>query len=837
MRTPPRTATLFLTGRWLRSREVRRSSAMLTLTFALVAIIFLAVSAFALSPEQQADKSFGSYQRQTVAAMRVGDLDRGFFAQANSTLASRLPEAHLLIESTQVRPDAFTKRYVRAPLEVLRYVEDPGLRAAFPNRFSLVQGSWPSMPFDVVVTQSLRAELPDKNEFTVLSGRATFKVVGVVRDAYAERSDTIVAGPGTWESIPRPAAGREYQPVEGQVTVFSSDATSGSEAASILHEILPRRVDVSLDDIRGNSSRRAEIQRLPAVVFGSSELLIVSYLPLALVVLLISALVVGQTRLANRANADRLVAVGVSRRLVQGSQVLALFVATVVSIAAGLAIGWLIGIALRLTVLPYVAIQPLSPLPGPNVALFLIAAVALLLITVGTVWPERRVRGSPRHKRLGWMADLQVGLIRRVAVVLLLIAAFQVRSDAVSTVDTYLAIAGVLLATPDLMRAVVWALPSGNPQAFVTRRLMGADLGRHAAAAIVVGCCIALPICAATQLVSKKANDASFTFSRVPQNQVWVQGTGGVGDVAGVAEVVSKVPNVGQPVAVRGSSYSNDPAAEDSAAAFFTELSGGSSSLALMIIDSAHDVRKIVGDALPANAEAVLESGGVLDFSGAEGDQRFVVYAANGKELLRTPVLPTLKVSLPQQISRQFGGAVLRGTAQDLGLPIERAPNNFIFPNVATPVIGDAVQAAVNAGYDSEFVQYATPPPPPTLPSYAYVFLVGLILGGFVVLLVVIRSQAKRLRSYSARLVAIGLRPRWTLSVLGIQTAAIVGVGFFIGGAAATVGVELSTDNYAVIDVPARPVAIACLATVIAAGFAAALSVRTLTASEHREVN
>lgn len=128
------------------------------------------------------------------------------------------------------------------------------------------------------------------------------------------------------------------------------------------------------------------------------------------------------------------------------------------------------------------------------------------------------------------------------------------------------------------------------------------------------------------------------------------------------------------------------------------------------------------------------------------------------------------------------------------------------------------------------------PPAPPDLPTNAYVFLAGLVLGGFAVLLLVIRGQARRLRTYSSRLVAIGLGPRWTLSVLGIQAAVIVGVGPLAGVSAGILGVEITSDNYAATDVLVLPIALACVAIIVAAGLATAMAVRALTATEHPEV-
>ncbi|MEJ7757806.1 MAG: hypothetical protein WKF83_17330 [Nocardioidaceae bacterium] len=311
----------------------------------------------------------------------------------------------------------------------------------------------------------------------------------------------------------------------------------------------------------------------------------------------------------------------------------------------------------------------------------------------------------------GWLADIQVPLLRRAAVVLLVVGAVQTSVNAESVTASYLAVAAALLAAPDVLRALVWVLPRSNPRTFVLARLMGADRGRQAAAVIVVAACIALPISVATQLVSKKASDASFAFSRVPAGQVWVQSTGGTGDVAGVARAVSRVAGIGQPVVIRGSNYSSDPRDKDSAAALFANTpTSGRSSSALMIVESAEDVRRLVGDDLPASAETTLEAGGVLDFTSALGDQRFVVYAASGQRLLRTSVLHTLKVHLNKQFSASFGGAVLLETAKTLDLPVD-PPTKYIYTDVTSEVTAEMVQAAVDAGYDSEFVQYAVPRP------------------------------------------------------------------------------------------------------------------------------
>jgi len=837
---------LFLESRWARSKAARRSSIILVLSFTVLAAVFVCVSAFTPTAEQNANAAYGVYDRQTYATVNVGDLEPGFLTRTNSEMASEVPGSHLLIESTDLRPDSFVKTYVQAPLAPVRYVQDPdpdGLQDTFPGRYTLEVGAWPQSPFDVVVSRHVLDTLPDSaveaDEFTVLSGRVTLHVVGVVEDTFAKRGDLIVGGPGTWESIPRPAPGREFQPVEATVSALFRADTSVSEVGKFLQQSLPPVPQIrrtTLGGFKSNLSTRAQVQAEPVAEFGSDQL-VVSYLPLLLVILLVSALVIGQTRGPLRDNADRLVAIGVRRSRVRLTQVTALSLVAAVSIAAGLAAGWILALALRAMVLPRFADQTLSPVPVPDATALAIAAASLVIISGGLLWPGRSIDTTRSSVVSRSFARVPTSLIRRVLVAALAVAALRYEGSITSVVASYLAIAAVLLAAPDVLRVVVWLLPRRFPRTFVIRRLMTADIGRQAVAVAVVACCLALPICVGTQLASKKANDASFSFSVVPVGQIWIQSgdSGDGGDIEGVGQAVSSVPGITTPVVLRDMNYAKTYAKSDSAAVFSRTPTSGNSNFTIMVLDDAGDLGQLVGDQLPDDAEAVLNEGGVLDFTNAVGDQKLVVNSASGKRLFVTPALPTLKVSLDAQFSKSFGGAILRRTAREQGLPVN-SPSRIIYPEATPRQIEAAAAAAVDAGYDSQFVQYSVAPPEPVLPTNAYVFLAGLVLGGFAVLLYVVRGQARRLREYSSRLVAIGLGPRWSLSVLSIQAAVTIGVGLLAGISAGILGVRVTSANYAVTDVPTLPITIACGATVLAAGLATAIAARALTATEHSEV-
>lgn len=847
---------LFLTWRWVRSTGARRSAAILVVTFAVLGAVFVGVSAFTLSSHQQGDEVFGRFEQQTYTAVSTGQLPPGFLTRADAALSRAVPGSHLLIETDAIRPDVFAKTYVQAPLATLHFVQDASLRAAFPNRYTLAEGSWPRAPFEVLVSEHVLDQLPNHHQFTVLSGRVTLHVVGVVTDAYAKHDDTIIAGRNTWESIPSAAPGHASRPTTATLNVLWGPGPSRAEVDQALRNVLPPNLRHSVHDLAVNHTSRAELTAQPVEKFGTGQL-VISYLPLLMVVLLVSVLVVGQTRSTMRTDTDRLLVLGIRRQQVKLTQVLALLLVTAGSIVVGLTLGWLLAILLRATVLSYYADQPLSPVPGLDAKAVAICACALLIVALGTLLPTSPRKSlkpttspAPRpgdgKSATAWLSsvprllsDIHTGTIRRVAVVLLMIAAVQVGGGVRSVLASYLAVAAVLLLSPDLLRLIVAALPRGHHRSFVIGRLMQVDYRRQAAAVVVVSCCLAIPICAATQLTSEKTAQARFTYSVVPAGQIWVlDGDIPGGDIAGVVRAISTVNGLGQPVAVYETiAPSRADYTSSGASAFLTEYSTTEShtSSRPMVVTSADQVARLLGSQFPAHATTVLNNGGILDFSQATAAQRFAVADAHGNSRFTTPRLPTLEVPVSQQIQASFGGAVLLRTARQLKLPIY-SPRTYIYTGITPRITKDSVQAAVNAGYDSGFVQYNVPPPPPTLPANAYVFLAGLVLGGFAILMFVIRGQANRLRTYSARLVAIGLGPRWTLSILTIQAAVILGTGLVAGIAGGILGVKLSSAHYPVTVVPVLPIALACGATCIAAVLATALSIRTLTATEHPQV-
>lgn len=827
----PLPAVRLLAARWFAGAVLRRAAIMLTVAFAVLTAVFISVNSFEQTPAHTAQQRFGIYDHLTYTSVTVGDLQRGDTKRLQAAITSAAPGAHLVIESRTLRPDAYPKFYFQAPTAVVRYLEDPQLRRAFPDRYALLKGRWPSKVNDVVVSEHLLQALPsaDRSSFTVLSGKTRFHVVGVVRDDDDRHGDVMVAGAGTWEALTPRDAARQYQPTEGQTSIYwnRGKLTAIAAAADQVLPALPEEQG-SRDEIwASNASSRSELIGARPVTFGSDQV-VVSYLPLLMVALLVAALVVATTRRPIMDTTDRLVQLGLDRARMRRLHTGLLTITAAAAIIVGVALGTVVAVLFRSTVLTHFTTQPFSPISGITPAAWLIIAATLIVVAAGAVWPAAAASGKTTSAVGGLVSDIHVGLVRRVLIGLCVVAAVLIGATTHAwTIGAYAAIGAAVLLAPDFVRLVVWAIPRRSARLFVARGIMRASLVRQGVAAAVVAACIAVPIGLGTQLASKQANDSAFTFSTVPDGQMWLERASAVGDVDGIARAIAKVPNMPAPVTVRAlSGPAQASGAAGPAARFLHAASGGTATLTLADPD---DLRRLIGPDLPNEAEAVLRAGGVIDFSAARGPQQFVVVANGGERQLTTPVLPTLKAHVAPAFSTQISGAVLTSTAEKLGLPVS-SPVKYLYPSVTTAQIRSAVKASVDAGYDGEFVHYHVPPPAPTLPAAAWVFFAGLALGGFVVLVLVVTDQARRLRDYSERLVAIGLRPGWTRGVLAVQAAVIVGVGLVTGVVGGVLSLHVIARHYAVTAIPGIPITATIIAVLLTTALATSIATRSLTA-------
>ncbi|GLZ35257.1 hypothetical protein Lesp02_74440 [Lentzea sp. NBRC 105346] len=145
----------------MRNRTLTWSSALMFVTAAVLVGLFITVKAFALTPEQVAERDLGRFDAKV---------------DTEESLAGSM----VALSSLDIRPPV-----VDAP--ATKYVEMDWTADPFPARYQLVSGRWPSRPNEVVVN----------NNHKLPTG---LRSVGVVRDRFSGWN-TILAAPGTWATL------------------------------------------------------------------------------------------------------------------------------------------------------------------------------------------------------------------------------------------------------------------------------------------------------------------------------------------------------------------------------------------------------------------------------------------------------------------------------------------------------------------------------------------------------------------------------------------------------------------------------------------------------------
>ncbi|WP_119583640.1 hypothetical protein [Streptomyces europaeiscabiei] len=123
---------------------------------------------------------------------------------------------------------------------------------------------------------------------------------------------------------------------------------------------------------------------------------------------------------------------------------------------------------------------------------------------------------------------------------------------------------------------------------------------------------------------------------------------------------------------------------------------------------------------------------------------------------------------------------MLRATANALDLPIQ-AHGPIMVTGVPDADARALQQAIVNAGMDAGAVLVHVEPDDPVPPAALLATAVGLVLLALAAVLSATRGQTRILRRYLARLIAVGIPPRWARHVLLRQHAVLIAVSALLG--------------------------------------------------------
>jgi hypothetical protein len=499
-----------------------------------------------------------------------------------------------------------------------------------------------------------------------------------------------------------------------------------------------------------------------------------------------------------------IVQVGLRRRRVVAVVTTLSVVAAVAAAAAGVLIGFVVGQLVRLAVLPTIVEQPVGPIR--NLAPIILVACASAVLVPPAMFGPLFIRRTGASRVLAAVQTVPWSWLRWLAVGVLLVRSFGAAASHDSDADSAgpliaQLVAAVLLMVPELLRLLISMLPTGSPRGLLAKRLMQADRTRFSIMAVLIAVSFAAPSAAATFVATTTRTEAAANLAQVPAGQLWVDRS--EGKPATKASQIVQDRLGATPVAL-GSTL------------VFTEgnlESPGAIQMGIGTVDSAADLRRLLGPAL-SNADAdVLTSGGVLLISGS-ADNRSVQAQSGSKPPEDLPVAFTLVKGVASEVQYAYAGFMLTATAEELG--VAGTPSRDIYLGLPDSEIHDLVDAVRAGGQDTHSMQYHVVPDP-TKPSRDwYTGLIGLISVTALVLGALMAVHGAQLREYASRLVTLGLVRRWTTWVGVYEFGVIIfgaGLAALVASTSAVALLAGSVKQRLVLDIPWTFIAVSITVT------------------------
>ncbi|MBD0842374.1 hypothetical protein [Streptomyces sp. TRM68416] len=843
---------LRLARRLARSRPLARSVSIVFVAALLVMAMFVTLRTLSLSGEQVADNELGRFGAKVGYGSGVALLpgDDTFVTDLRARLRDAgVTGAEVVLSATDVQLNTTPARNVTA-------LETAWTTQPYPERYNLLSGRWPSSPGEVAVTEPRDVRTPVGQTLTVL-GDVRLKVVGTVDDRAADTTNLLL-GPGTWAALD-PALSTGFPVLNAQMDVmwpgerqsaavdaftaaartWAQDTKDNADAAALsqdAHNAVAATL-VTRDQLLGRP-QKTWIEKTPAGYTVPSLLV-----PTAAV-----ALVFGLNGRRFRRTTASLTSVGISRTTAAAGPALAALAWSLVAAACGAVAGLAVGIVARLIVsrLRERPAGPLDDLATP--ALRLLAVVLVTGLTAAVLLARTRRDGSPRPHRDHDSAPRPGGTFARRARDarhLLAVAAWcatavyatRVDSPAQAMVLTGILIAAVLLTVPEVFAGMLRLLPEGGPRRRLVRRQLAADRGRACAALAVLTVLFGASLGYVTLLDTLIRTVEKQSYPAVLPGQVLLAGH--TSDTYPPGEALLRTADSsgaldGLPRTEVRYLMSDDL---DNPRMAVREGNDGS----LLAADSPRDVERLIGRRLDARQTSVLRDGGLLVWShvtdapapGNNARLRLAVRQGD-KALGRTPELPATAVDVARAEWRTGSdGIMLRTTATALRLPLQ-ADGPVMVTGVPDTKARALQQAVITAGIDAGAVLIHMEPDDPVPPAALLATAVGLVFLALAAVLAATRSQTRILRGYLARLIAVGIPPRWARQILLCQHGALIAVSTLLGLIIAVVpsAVLAARISGSVLSVPWWQLAVLAAAIYLAALLAAAHSAHRLRATE-----
>lgn len=824
---------LFRLGRrFMRSQWLIGSTWLVGAVGTVVVASFVLFTSLTLSDDQLAERDMGRFSFASnltnLVELTPGNAELTAELEA-AALAAGTESPMVMLASPDVEP-------ARADPPLTWFFEADWAGNPFPRRYTLLEGRWPERPGEVVLTRTSDGTLATPGEeLAVLAGHEEFQVVGLVDDRYGD-DHAILAAPGTFAGI-NEAAQRSF-PQLAATTTLLWDGTERRPVVDALSTGLAPLLDRPRDEVAlvldafihdraqaGRAESRPWIERFPGV-----------YAIPALLLPAVAALAgFGLAGQRLRRSGDTLVATGIPPAHAAAALGLAttgwLVLALAVGLAGRLVLAWSGGWAQPLSPFPDL-VDPAVRLGAAVVAAGLVGTVALRSVLAGGHRGRAPAARAERSAEPGYRrhaTDIRHGLAV-LAACAAIVQTSQLDSTAGAMVLAGTVAVTVLLLVPELVGWALRAVPRTDPRVRLAREHLVHDRLRGAIAVAVVAAALGLPLGYLTLLDTMIRTADEGLIPEVAPDQLLVHGLGGYlqSPPPDVLEVVGDLLGPDRPaVQLRYLGSEGQLSAEVSGSGFG----------AVLALDTADDVSRLLGRPLQPEERAVLVASGLLAWDGrADGERVLALYhdgAATPSEEVRIPAAATEDV--PPAWQRGNSGVVLTATAGQLGLPVSEG--GVIFTGVPDSEARAAREAVLDAGLDPSLVRLYERPQL-LVPQALYIAAAGLMLTVLLCSVGLARAQVQTMRRYLGTLVGIGVTPAWARQVVLLQSAFVAVVGTVAALALAIPPVVIAAWRLSgfVLSVPWGVIGLVVASCAVAVLAAAMLSCRQIRASDRAEV-
>lgn len=829
---------LRLGRRLIRSRSLAASAWLMAAVGATVVAAFVVLSSLTLSGDQVVERDMGRFRFASdltnLVALTPGNVS--LTAEVESAaLAAGATGPMVTLTSVAVEP-------AQADPPHTWYTEADWARDPFPRRYVLLEGRWPERPGEVVLTRTASGALASLGEpLAVLAGHERFAVVGLADDRYGEYH-AILAAPGTFagigeaalRSFPGLTAGAKLYWEGGERRpVIDAMSTSLARSLSRPRDEVAQLLEAFTQD-RAQAKRAVERPWIDRIPSGYA-------VPALLLPILASLATFGLGGRRLRRSGDLLVAVGMPPARAALALGLAVTGRLVASLAGGIAVGIVVGLAGRLVIARYQWwAQALSPFPGVIDPVVRLGASAVAASIVGTGLLRFVLAGGRRDRAPAARGTRSDGPkyrrhatnIRHGIAVLAACAAI-VQASRLDRTAEAMVLAGtvavtVLLLVPELVEWVLRALPRTDPRLRLARQHLLHDRLRGSIAVAVLAAALGLPLGYLALLDTMIQTAEEGLGPEVAPGQLLVSELGGANPTrsAVLAVVSDRLGPARPPVRLR------HLGAEGQGLSVEVQGSGFRFVLAL---DTADDVGRLLGRPLTPAERSVLVDGGLLAWDGRAGGERVLVRVDGTGAGSGEVRLPAVAARVHPAWRRSFNGVVLRATAERLGLPV--SDGDVLFTGVSDAEAQAARQAVLDAGLDPYYVRihealqlY--------VPRALFAAAAGLLLTVLLCSVAVSRAQVVTLRRYLGTLVAIGLTPSWARQVVLLQSAFVAAMATVVALALAIPPVVIAAWRIPdwVLSIPWRVIGLVVAACYLAVLLASILSCRQIRAADRAAV-